>query len=70
MGSGLLLMYAVLLYAAIGVAFGAACVAAGVGKVLPGHPSFTIGARLLLLPAAAALWPYVLIRWIRARSPR
>jgi len=70
MSPGLALLYALLLYVAIGVVFGAAFIAAGVSHVLPGHPSFTLGARLLLLPAAAALWPYVLIRWLRARSPR
>jgi hypothetical protein len=26
----------------------------------------SLGARLLMLPGAIALWPYVLIRWIRA----
>ena len=70
MSPGLALLYALLLYVAIGVVFGAAFIAAGVSQVLPGQPSFTLGARLLLLPAAAALWPYVLIRWLRARSPR
>jgi hypothetical protein len=28
----------------------------------------TAGARLLLIPGAAALWPYVLARWLKARS--
>ena len=53
------------LYAAIGLAVGIAFVAAGASRVLPGSASFTPGARLLLLPGAAALWPYVLIRWLR-----
>jgi hypothetical protein len=70
MSLGPCLLYAVLLYVAVGVVFGAAFVTAGVSQVLPGPASFTLGARLLLLPAAAALWPYVLIRWVKARSPR
>jgi hypothetical protein len=53
------------LYAAIGLAVGIAFVAAGSSRVLPGSASFTPGARLLLLPGAAALWPYVLIRWLK-----
>ena len=30
----------------------------------------TLGARILLLPGAAALWPYVLMRWLKARQAR
>jgi len=56
------------LYAAIGLAVGLAFVAAGIGRVLPGSPSFTPGARLLILPGAAALWPYILVRWLKARG--
>ena len=53
-------------YAAIGLAVGIAFIATGTSRVLPGPASFTPGARLLILPGAAALWPYVLIRWLRA----
>ncbi len=71
MSPGLFLLYAFILYVLIGVVFGATFVATGVSRVLPGPPSFTLGARLLLLPAAAALWPYVLMRWLKARrAPR
>jgi hypothetical protein len=28
----------------------------------------TLGARILLLPGAIALWPYIVLRWRRARS--
>jgi hypothetical protein len=51
-------------YAAIWLAVGIAFVATGAGRVLPGSASFTPGARLLILPGAAAPWPYVLIRWL------
>ena len=54
------------LYAAVGLAVGIAFVVTGAGRVLPGTASFTAGARLLILPGAAALWPYVLIRWLKA----
>jgi hypothetical protein len=70
MTAGLAVFYAFLLYVAAGLATGAAFVAAGVTRVLPHPASFTLGARLLLLPAAAALWPYVLMRWIKARRAR
>jgi hypothetical protein len=26
----------------------------------------TLGARIMLFPGAAALWPYVLIRWLKS----
>jgi hypothetical protein len=28
----------------------------------------TLGARILLLPGAVALWPLILSRWFKARS--
>jgi hypothetical protein len=37
----------------------------GVTQVQPAP--VTIGARVLLFPAAAALWPIVLSRWLRRR---
>jgi hypothetical protein len=54
------------LYAGIGLAVGLAFIAFGVTRVLPHQPPVSAGARLLLLPGAAALWPYVLVRWMRA----
>jgi hypothetical protein len=56
------------LYAAAGVAIGAAFVAFGVSRVLLEPVPVTLGARLLIFPGAAALWPYILVRWLR--SPR
>ena len=52
------------LYAAAGVAIGLAFVAFGVTRVLPEPMPVTLGARILLFPGAAALWPYVLVRWL------
>ena len=62
--------YGLLLYAAAGVVTALAFVSVGLGQVL--HPPMpaTLGARILLLPAAFALWPYILIRWRKARSRR
>ena len=38
----------------------------GVTRVLPAPVGVTLGARILLIPGAAALWPYVLCRWVGA----
>jgi hypothetical protein len=54
------------LYVAAGVAVGIAFVAFGVTRVLPEPMPVTIGARILLFPGAAALWPYVLARWLKS----
>ncbi|TMI99927.1 MAG: hypothetical protein E6G97_20260 [Alphaproteobacteria bacterium] len=53
------------LYAAVGGVTALAFVTFGVTRVQPAPVS--LGARILILPGVAALWPYVLIRWIRVR---
>jgi hypothetical protein len=57
-------LFALAGYAAIGVVTALAFVAFGVTRVQPA--SVSPGARVLLLPGAAVLWPYVLARWIKA----
>ena len=52
------------LYAAVGVVTALAFVTFGITRVQPTPVS--LGARILILPGAAALWPYVLTRWLRA----
>ena len=52
-------------YLAIGFITAIAFVSIGAPQMT--HSSFTLGARILLLPAATALWPYVLLRWVKAR---
>ena len=54
------------LYAGVGVAIGIAFAASGVTRALPEPMPVTIGARILLFPGAAALWPYVLMRWLKS----
>jgi hypothetical protein len=54
------------LYAAAGIAVAAAFVAFGVTRVLPEPVPVSAGARILILPGAAALWPYVLVRWLKS----
>ena len=63
-----ILIYAAALYAALGVVTALAFAAVGVTRVQPAPVS--LGARILLVPGAAALWPYVLRRWLAARGAR
>ena len=65
---GQALLGALALYVTAGVLTGVAFISVGVERVMPA--SFTLGARLLLLPASAALWPYVLVRWLKAGGAR
>jgi hypothetical protein len=53
------------LYVAVGLAIGLAFVVAGVLQVQAAP--VTLGARILLLPGATALWPLVLSRWLKSR---
>ena len=63
----MILLYALGLYVLLGIVTAVAFVSFGVTRVLP--YSMTIGARILVLPGAAALWPYVLVRWLRSGRP-
>ena len=58
-------LIALALYAAIGAVTAVAFSLFGVTRVqsAPVSP----GARILILPGAMALWPYVLLRWLTAR---
>jgi hypothetical protein len=58
------LLNALALYAIIGAVTALAFAAFGVTRVQPAPLS--LGARILILPGAAALWPYVLARWLKA----
>ena len=59
---------ALALYVVAGLVTGLAFVAFGVTTVQ--SAPVTVGARILLLPAATALWPLVLSRWLQSRRPR
>jgi hypothetical protein len=58
----MIVLIALAVYAAAGVAVAAF----GVGRVLPEPAPVTVGARVLIFPGAAALWPYVLLRWLKS----
>ena len=61
-----IIVYGLALYAACGLATALAFVSIGVTRVQP--QSMSLGARILILPGAVALWPYVLMRWLRAAA--
>jgi hypothetical protein len=56
------------LYAVAGAVTALAFVTFGIARVLPTGTPVTFGARVLLMPGAALLWPYVLLRWVKARA--
>jgi hypothetical protein len=59
-----------LIYGVAGLIVAIAFVSYGVTRVLPTPASATFGARLLLIPGAVALWPFVLKRWRMTRDFR
>jgi hypothetical protein len=62
-----LLVRALTLYAGMGFVFAIAFVARGVWRIDGQAAGSGLGFRLIILPGAAALWPVLLGRWIRAR---
>ena len=62
----MIVLLALVLYAAAGIAVAAAFLVFGVTRVLPAPAAVTLGARIMLFPGTAALWPYVLIRWLKS----
>ena len=58
------------LYLIAGVAAALAFVSFGVAQVLPQPVTVSVGARLLIVPGAILLWPYVLLRWACAGMSR
>ena len=64
-----LFLTALALYAVAGLCTAATFVMFGVGRVLTHQMTFTLTARLFLFPGVAALWPYVLFRWLTASRP-
>ena len=61
-----MIMLLAVVYATAGTVIAAAFLAFGVTRVLPAPAAVTLGARIMLFPGAVALWPYVLIRWLRS----
>ena len=62
------LLYGLWWYLGIGVLTALLFVTFGLARVLPQSATVTLGARILFLPGATALWPYVLLRWLASRG--
>ena len=54
-----------LLYAALGAAFGFAFVTVGVQRIDPNAKGSGLIFRLLIFPGSVAFWPFLLRRWVR-----
>jgi hypothetical protein len=70
MPTAMLLAEVIALYGLAGLITATAFVIFGVTRVLADPMPVSAGARILLLPGAALLWPYVLWRWSRSGGPR
>ena len=62
----MIVVWGLALYGLAGAVIALAFVLHGVTRVLPGPISMSPGARMLIFPGAAALWPYVLLRWMKS----
>mgnify|MGYP001607405961 CR=1 FL=1 len=62
-------VYVATLYVSLGVVFGIAFVAKGVGTIDHNARGTGLGFRLAILPGAVALWPLLLARWRAGTTP-
>lgn len=67
MGGAEAILLAAGAYTALGAVFGTAFVALGVGQVDHAAVNSPWLFRLLIWPGSAALWPLMMMKWIRAR---
>jgi len=58
----------VMAYAALGLAFAVVFVIVGVGRMDASAKDASVFFRLLILPGVAALWPFLLNRWLHGQS--
>jgi hypothetical protein len=66
----MIVFYVVAAYGAIGLVAALAFVTFGVTRLLPHPAPVSVAARILLIPGAMALWPYVLLRWAKSGRGR
>lgn len=66
----MIVFYGLAAYGAVGLVAALAFVSFGVTRLLPHSAPVSIGARILLIPGATVLWPYVMLRWAKAGHPR
>lgn len=58
------LVIAVAIYASIGLVFAVAFAFRGAGTIDPMAKGGSWGFRILIIPASAALWPLLALRWL------
>ena len=63
-----ILVSALALYAMAGLLFAIAFLSVGIRYVDPAANGTGLAFRLILLPGVAALWPFLLTRWLQKRS--
>jgi hypothetical protein len=59
----------VVAYLASGLVFGSLCLARGLARLDPAAHNMPWAARLLVLPGLVALWPLMLLKWLRRTQP-
>lgn len=64
-----MVLSAVALYAAIGLAFALVFVSFALRRIDPGTRGSGLLFRLAILPGVIALWPLMLVRWIVGGAP-
>lgn len=66
MSLAIVLLYILTAYVLIGLCTAAIFVIFGATRLMDMPASMSAGARILIFPGAAVLWPYVLLRWLKA----
>ncbi len=54
-------------YLAVGCFVAGLFVSFGIARALPDAGPVTVGARVMILPGVALLWPVVILRWLRPK---
>ena len=62
----IVLVWAAAAWLAIGCVFSVPFLAVGAGRIDPLARTGTLGFKLTILPGVVALWPVLLLRWMRA----
>lgn len=57
-------------YGLVGTIVALAFAAFGAGRLLPQPSPISAPARILLIPGAFILWPYLVLRWLRGGRSR
>jgi hypothetical protein len=70
MSPAAILLFCAEIYVIAGIGTALAFIAFGITRVLAEPMPATLGARILIFPGVAALWPYVLYRWLAAGRRR